>query len=400
MISSLIVLFFAFCSLTFGQVPETTHSISALGWRLVENSGRENTVTSPLSIWLALAMTQSGAKGETASEMAKFLGIGNDRTQISNEASWIKKQLDDALTEKIKLSLANRIFPQKGKTFLKDFLDNLETYYQSEPEPLDFQKDTENSRKAINAWVSENTEGKIPELLKSGAIDSLTRMVLTNAIYFKAPWAEPFQEGSTSDSTFFVAPKEPIQTPFMNRKGEYLMGRIGKGNASAQICEIPYSGNKLSLLLIIPEKMEGADSVLKYLLKQFSNKSFIETAKMRSEEIELSLPKWSFRKPIELAAFLNGHGMRAAFNQNLADFSGMDGEKTLYISKVVHEGFVEVTEQGTEASGATGVVMTLRGLPPASKPVRKIKADRPFLWAVVERKSGLMLFSGRVQNPK
>jgi serpin B len=400
MIHLLNLLFLLFCSFSMGQEIKASQGISDLGWKLVQSSGNRNSVNSPLSIWLALAMTHAGARGQTASQLAEVLGLTNSRDSIASEAALIQKQLNEAFSGEVKLRMANKIFPQTGKAFLPDFLTLLEKYYQSIPEALDFSKDTESNRKKINQWVSENTEGKIPELIKAGVIDSLTRMVLTNAIYFKAPWAEPFKESATLNSPFYLNSKESVSVPFMNRKGEYAAGEMGTGENASVVCELPYQDQRFSMLLIIPKKIEGANRVLKNLIKNFSVRKLLDNGTLKPKEVELSLPKWTIRKPVELGNFLTSIGMTHAFKPDLADFSAMDGKKDLYISKVVHEGFVEVAEAGTEAAAATGVVMTLRGLPPPSKPAIRIRADRPFLWTIFERSSGVVVFSGRVVNPK
>lgn len=399
MFQFILILVLSVCSTLVGNELKAVNAISELGWKIVQKSGRENSVNSPLSIWLALAMTHSGAKGKTASEISNILGTLDNRDEIAREAQSIKSFLDEASQGHVALSLANRIFPQTGSALLKSFINILETKYASSPEPLDFSKDTEGSRQKINRWISEKTDGQIAELIKPGVIDSLTRMVLTNAIYFKAPWAEAFSEKLTKPGQFFMTAKDSVSVPFMSRRGEYLAGEFRVGEAEGALCEIPYSEQRFSLLLIIPKKIDGANTVMKDFLATTPLRKILEGTNLRTQAVELSLPKWSFRKSIDLDGFLKELGMTSAFKQDSADFSGMDGKKVLYISKVVHEGFVEVAEEGTKASAATGVVMTLRGLPPASKPALKVRADRPFFWAIVEKASGLPVFTGRVENP-
>ena len=370
-----------------------------LAWELVRASGDGNAILSPASVWEALAMTHAGARGETAAEIAAVLGMPDDREAIATAAAALRKALAEAKGESIKLEIANRLWVQKGKQIEAPFTAILEAKYAAAAGIVDFAARPEDARSEINAWVGEHTAKKIPELLKSGSITAMTRLVLTNAIYMKAPWATPFEKSATRPAAFILAAGDPATVPFMNSSGRMTAGRVGSGDSTATVCEIPYDGGQLVMVLVVPEKAAGLPAVLAGMNADWRTTWNAGEPRVRQRPVILSLPKWTARKPLGLNAALESLGMKRAFVPGEADLSGMDGTRDLFVSAVVHEGFVEVSEEGTEAAAATAVVVATRSAIIPDEPL-ELKADRPFAWAVVERATGAVLFAGTVTDPR
>lgn len=372
---------------------------AGLAWRLVRASGAGNAIVSPVSVWEALAMTHAGARGETAAEIAAVLGMPDDRAAIAAASAALRQACAEAKGEKIKLEIANRIWVQRGRPLEESFTSLLEGKFAAGAGLVDFQSRPEDARVEINRWVGERTAGKIDELLKSGSVTSATRLVLTNAVYMKAPWATPFPKPATQPAPFTLASGARADVPFMQRTARMRAGRVGAGPTAARVCEVPYAGERLAMVLVVPEATAGLPAVLEGLGADWRGAT-IAAAEVRPREVMLALPRWTARKPLTLNAVLVALGMKQAFAPGAADFSGMDGTRELSISEVVHEGFVEVTEEGTEAAAATGVVMRTTSVVVDPDPPLEIRADRPFAWAVVERGTGAVLFAGVVADPR
>jgi len=379
-------------------VEQATAGVGRLAWDLVRASGSGNAIVSPVSVWEALAMTHAGAGGETAAEMARVLGMPDDRAAIASASAALRQAFADAKGETIVLDVANRIWVQKDKRLEAAFTSLLADSYGAAAGAVDFSGATEPARAEINAWVSDHTAEKITELLKAGAITPLTRLVLTNAVYMKAPWETPFEKEATRPEPFTVSTSETAEVPFMRRSARLVAGEVGEGPGAATVCEIPYAGGRLAMMVIVPQAIDGLAAVLGGL--DGGSLSGWKATALRPRPVHLALPRWTARKPLALNAALAAGGMKQAFEQGVADFSGMDGTRDLFVSAVLHEGFVEVTEEGTEAAAATGVVVGVRSMPPAPEEPLEVRADRPFAWAIVERGSGAILFAGVVADPR
>lgn len=375
---------------------ELARGVAALGWELVRASGDGDAIVSPVSVWDALAMTHAGARGETAAEIATVLGMSDDREAIAAASEALRRACAEAKGEKIKLDVANRLWVQRGKKLEEPFTTALGKRFGAAAGIVDFQAAAEAARGEINRWVSGNTANKIDELLKPGSVGPLTRLVLTNAVYMKAGWAEPFEKAATRPQPFTLPGGTKADVPFMNRSGKMTAGKTGSGPAAATICEIPYTGQRLAMVLLVPDAVDGLPQVLAGLDGEW-RKNWQD---VRRREVILSLPKWTARKPLSLNAALGGLGIKQAFTAGAADFSGMDGTRDLFVSAVVHEGFVEVNEEGTEAAAATGVVVGVTSVPLNPEPPLQVKADRPFAWAVVDLDTGTILFAGTVIDPR
>jgi serpin B len=294
--------------------------------------------------------------------------------------------------------VANRIWVQKDKQLAADFTALLDGTYGAGAGIVDFVGAPEPARKEINAWVGDHTAHKIEELLKAGTITPLTRLVLTNAVSMKAPWATPFAKSATRPEPFQVSADAKADVPFMHHSGRLVAGTVGEGRQAATVGEIPYAGGRLAMLVIVPDAVDGLAAVLGGL--DGGSLAAWKAGALRPRPVNLALPRWKARKPLGLDEALKAMGMKRAFQQGGADFSGIDGTRDLFVSAVVHEGFVEVTEEGTEAAAATGVVVGVRSAMPSPEEPLDVRADRPFAWVVVERGTGAILFAGVVTDPR
>lgn len=375
--------------------------IDEIAWDLVRAAGAGNVVVSPTSVWEALAMTHQGARGKTAAEIAGVLGLPDDRTRVAAAAEALRGTLAEAKGEAITLDVANRLWVQRGKPLADEFTAALEQRFAAGAGEVDFAEATEAARGAINGWVADHTAKKIPELLAPGVLTPLTRLVLTNAIYLDAPWATPFEASATRPEAFLLGAGTQADVPFMHMAGRLVAGKVGTGESATTVCEIPYEGHRLAMVLVVPAAVDGLDEVLGELDGDWRSKWAGRGAgDVRARKVTLALPKWTARKPLSLTEALKSLGMRQAFAAGAADFSGIDGTRELFASDVVHEGFVDVSEKGTEAAAATGVVIGVRSMVPDPEEPLVVRADRPFAWAIVDRGTGAVLFAGTVADPR
>ncbi len=348
-------------------------------------SGAGNLAMSPLSVRTALAMTYGGARGETAKAMAGALRFELEGDRLHAAESALAESLRGAVSGDQLLSIANRLWGQRGEGFLGEYLQLTRSYYGAALGELDFAGDAEGARGTINGWVSDQTKAKIPELLARGVINSNTVLVLTNAIYFKGQWQSRFDPAKTKQETFKVADKT-VTTAMMHQKARLPIAE----DALAQALELAYVGERLSMVVVLPKAVDGLAKVEASVVDGGLDGLL---GGLAPAEVEVALPRFKVEGSFELAEPLKALGMGVAFGGG-ADFTGMNGRGGLFISAVVHKAFVEVNEEGTEAAAATGVVMT-RSLPR----VVRFTADHPFLFAIRDRKTGAILFLGRVVNP-
>jgi len=353
-----------------------------------------NLFFSPYSISLALAMTYAGARGETAQQMADTLHftLSQDRlhpafNSLDIELSQRGEGAKGKDGEGFRLHIVNAIWGQEGYKFLSEFLDVLAENYGAGLRPLDFASAPEESRITINNWVSDQTEGRIEDLIPQGLIDALTRLVLTNAIYFNAAWQHPFNEDMTEDGPFYLLDGGEVTLPMMKQTESFSYAE-GDGY---QAIELPYDGGELSMVILLPragqfETFEDSldaqrvDAILKQL---------------EGRRVALTMPRFEFESSFGLKEALAAMGMPVAFSGD-ADFSGMTGNRDLYIADVIHKAFVSVDEAGTEAAAATAVVMRLTALP--GTPVA-VTVDRPFVFLIRDIETGAILFVGRMVAP-
>jgi serpin B len=348
-----------------------------------------NLFFSPYSISTALAMTYAGAGGTTRQQMAETLHFMPDQQMLHPAFSSIQSQLKGEQEKgPIELSIANALWVERGFSLLETFTDLTGRYYEAALKNVDFKNDTEKSRLTINAWVEEQTKNKIQELIKPGVLDALTRLVLTNAIYFKGNWTHRFKQDRTKEEQFWTPPGTAVTVPMMNGQDEF--GYLE--DETLQALDMPYAGDSLSMVVLLPRAVDG----LKGLEDALSAEKL--TARLdgiRKREVRVCLPKFTMTAQFELAKTLGAMGMPEAFSE-AADFSGMTGRRDLTLSAVVHKAFVEVNEEGTEAAAATGVAMRLTAAP---APPPLFRADHPFLFLIRHNPSGSILFMGRVTRP-
>ena len=350
---------------------------------------------SPFSISTALAMTYGGARNETAEQMAEALGFSLEQQELHAALN----TLDQAINSRgegaegkdgqpFSLKVVNAVWGQKGFEFLNEYLDLLAENYGAGLRILDFAAVPEDARKIINDWVAKETEDRIKDLLPPGSIKEITRMVLTNAIYFSGAWLKPFDEDLTSDGTFNPLDGHQV-TVSMMQQSETLGYTAGNGY---QAVELKYDGEELSMVILLPET--GGFEAFENTLDGATLNAIIDN--LESSTVNLTMPKFEFDSSFSLKAALSALGMPVAFSDN-ADFSGMTGQRDLLISDVVHKAFVAVDEAGTEAAAATGVIMGLTSAPGGGPATMTI--DRPFIFLIRDIATDTILFSGRVVNP-
>jgi serpin B len=353
-----------------------------------------NLFYSPYSISEALAMTYAGARGETEKDMAEALNftLSQDRLHPTfNSLDLQLKQRGQGAAGKngtgFKLDVANAIWGQEGYQFLAQYLDVLAQNYGAGLRIVDFIKQTEQSRVTINQWVSDQTQGKIRDLIPPGVINDLTRLVLTNAIYFNAAWQYPFDEKATSDGQFYLLDGSSVTVPMMKQTESF---GYAKG-ANYEAVELPYSGQELSMVILLPKA--GEFEAFENSLDAGLVKTII--GQLETNDVSLTMPKFEYEASFGLKQALSTLGMGIAFTSD-ADFSGMDGNHDLFIQDVLHKAFVSVDEAGTEAAAATSVIVGLTAIP--AQPIQ-VTIDRPFLFLIRDISTGSIIFVGRVLNP-
>jgi len=353
-----------------------------------------NLFYSPHSISVALAMTYAGARGETAEQMAATLKFMLEQERLHPAFNWLDAELakrgegaEGKDGEGFRLNIVNAIWGQKDYEFLSDFLDVLAENYGAGLRILDFITETEKSRLAINQWVSDQTEGRIEDLIPQGAIGALTRLVLTNAIYFNAAWEYPFDEDMTADGPFYLLDGGQVSVPMM-KQTESFGYTEGDGY---QAVELLYDGGELSMVILLPEAGEFEAFEEGFQAQQVCD----IISGLQPTEVTLTMPQFEFDSEFSLKDTLAAMGMPIAFSSG-ADFSGMTGNPELFISDVVHKAFVAVDEAGTEAAAATAVIMELTAVP---EPPVEVTLDRPFIFLIRDIETGAVLFVGRVLNP-
>jgi serine protease inhibitor len=349
-----------------------------------------NLFLSPYSISTVLAMTYAGARGSTETQMAQTLHFTLDQKRLHPAFASLEEGLK-TVQEKghILFKVANALWPQVGYPLLEEFLALTEEHYGVLTAPVDY-GDSEAARRKINAWVEGRTQEKIRELIPQGILNALTRLVLTNAVYFKGKWASQFEKGSTRDAPFWIAPRRSVKVPMMTQEHTFRYG----DSDSLQTLELPYVGDDLSMIVLLPKKVDGLVELETALTVENLEKWMGGLGKTR---VRVFLPRFKVSRGFGLNDTLASMGMVDAFDDSKANFSGMDGnENWLYIAAVLHKAFVDVNEEGTEAAAATAAAMAARGIPP---PAPVFRADRPFVFLIRAGRTGSILFLGRVVNP-
>jgi serpin B len=340
-----------------------------------------NLFFSPLSIETALAMTSAGARGETLAEMKNVLHLPSGGQAAAGE---LLRYLQRDPSAKYELSIANALWMQQGLSFRAEFLTETHRHYEATLHSVDFLQ-PEQARRTINHWVEEQTKDKIKELFGPGSLSKDGTLVLTNAIYFKGKWEHPFDKNATKVEPFHVTDDKTTQAPLMRRRSSYRYF----ANEVVQAVDLPYAGNRLSMLVILPAAPDAEKDVNAANLRDW-------VAKLAVKPGEVLLPRFKVTDEFELSETLKAMGIKRAFSAS-ADFSGMCAEPTM-ISKVVHKAYVDTNEEGSEAAAATGVAMVRASMPLKQEPFT-FRADRPFLFVIRDTATNTPLFVGRIANP-
>ena len=378
-------------------------------------TGDNNLCLSPYSIENAMAMTFAGADGKTREEMARVLHLSKGDESLHASFAALQRQLQE-MSEKsakavaksgelggpkepISLSVANRLFAQKGYDFRENFFALVKDRYGAPLELVDFKKNASGATSQINAWVLEQTRQRIRDLIPSDALTSDTRLVLANAIYLKAPWAKAFSVDATKPEPFHIRGSQTENVPTMHEH-ELACGYAKRDGFA--VVSIPYIGSDLPFLVLLPDQVKG----LPALEKKISSAMLAECAKLKGQALDLYLPKFKFEPPtLNLGSTLEALGMKTAFDRppGSANFDRMAPRRPddyLCISEVFHKTFIAVDEKGTEAAAATAVAMVrATSMQNPSQPL-ELRIDRPFLYAIQHGPSGTCLFIGRVTDPR
>jgi serpin B len=374
-------------------------SSNAFGFDLYRNlrTSPGNLVVSPASITTALAMTWGGAKGETAAQMKQVLRFEGSPSEVMQASGRLAAALQDP-SRPIVFRIANRLFGEKTYRFEGAYLEATKAAFGAALEPVDFKGAPEAARLLINGWVEQKTEKRIRDLVPPSGVKADTRLALVNAIYFLGDWQQPFKKEATSPLAFFTSATGKKDVPTMRAVERFRFAQKDGWKA----LELPYKGGDLSMLLVLPDRVDGLSALEASLTAP--GLDAIVTA-LASTRVAVALPKFEVDPPgsLPLGDVLQQMGMAAAFDRQKADFTAIanppDPRDRLVIGQVFHKAFVKVDEKGTEAAAATAVMMERAGAaPPMEKPA-EFKADHPFLFFVRDHASGMVLFMGRVADP-
>ncbi len=360
-------------------------------FKQLKNNNDDNIFISPYSIFVALAMTYEGAKGETADNMTEVLSVEQDNKSFHN----YMKNLYDTLNkqnENYDISTANALWVKENFKLLQEYLKVIQDYYGGDATEIDFSNPQE-SADIINQWVEDHTNGLIKDLLTADAINpSLTRLILTNAIYFKGIWKIQFDPDNTSDRDFETSSEESVQVPTMNLIDTDDVFNYTE-TTDLQILELPYTGDDLSMIILLPKKND-----ISSIIESIDNEKLSEWKKSMVEtSLDIYLPKFTVETKYKLKNYLIQLGMDVPFSQ-FADFSGITGNKDLHIAEVIHKAFIDVNEEGTEAAAATAVMMETTSHGGSSTRI-VFDCYHPFMYLIQHKQTGTILFMGSINNP-
>lgn len=379
------------------EVPNMPAEFALDAYRRFAADKKGNLFFSPYSISSALAMTYAGAAGRTKDEMSKALRFERHGDTLHEDFGALTAALNAlGAAGQVKLSVANALWAQKDYAFREEFLGVAAKSYGAGVRKVDFMADPNAARAVINGWVEDATEKRIKDLIPEGVLAPLTKLVLTNAVYFKGQWLSRFKEAATQNAPFTNGDGAAVEAPLMFQAETFPYTE----DRDLQILELPYRGGEVAMTVLLPRRADG----LPALEKSLSPEALAGwLSRLQPTEARVHLPRFKVETSLALIGPLRALGMKSAFEncelappERCADFSAMSGNRELYISAALHKAFVEVNEEGTEAAAATAVVMT------ASESVSQIvefRADRPFLFLIRHRRSGAVLFMGRLTHP-
>ncbi len=375
-----------------GAVVQGTAAFTLNLYRRLQARQPGNLFFSPYSVSLALSMAYAGARGETAAQMARVLGFSLPPEQSLAALGDLSRLLAREGNEAGQtLNVANAAWLNNRLQVRPEYLKLIKSRLHSEVRPLDFCQGPR-AEKTVNEWVARQTRDHIRDLIPGNTFNCDTRLVLTNAIYFLGEWAKKFAPDQTRPEPFWLTPQQQVETPFMHRRGEYSYQEAGDW----QVLELPYRENKLAMVVLLP-KDRGGLAAQEASLDTGTLEKLLTG--LRPRQVEVSLPRFEMKTRTELSDVLKGAGMPAAFAPG-ADFTGIAPREPLFISLVLHQAWVKVEEKGTEAAAATAVVITKAMAPGKREEVVAFKADHPFLFLIRARPTGLIVFWGRLADPK
>jgi serpin B len=358
---------------------------------LLNENTQGNLFFSPWSIESVIAMAAEGASGDTASEMLAAGRLPSETAERRSAFAAFYNMLNQADAE-YQLSSANALWVQDAYPLHAAYLQQVQQYYAGKAQNLNFSSDPEAARETINSWVERRTKDRIKGLLPPGSIDPMTRLVLTNAIYFKGKWEHEFDPGRSFDSKFWLTDEQSVVTKFMRFKDSDIALPYFE-NDELQVLKLPYKGDEIEMLILLPKAGVSLDGIQNELSVQHLQEL---TNQLAVQEVTVQLPRFKFDSKYELNDKLKNLGMLKAFSAE-ADFSGMTSTEQLYISLVVHQAFIEVNEEGTEAAAATGMAIAGTAAPINQPPL--FRAERPFIFAIQHKASEAILFLGKVSDP-
>lgn len=360
-----------------------------------QSSSTQNLFYSPSSILVALAMTHLGARANTAKQMSSSFHLEEIQEKHLKEGfQKFLESLNQSNAKGNEIAMANRLFVQMGFEISKQFQEESKKYFNAEAALVDYQKNSEGAREEVNKWVEEKTKNKIKDLIPEEMFGADTRLTLVNAIYFKGSWMSQFHPSSTQTGPFQLTSSKTIQVPMMYQSKN--LRYFENTNLGCKMLEMPYAGGKMSMIILLPDEVEGLSK-----LEESLNYSKLEDAvsklmSARIEEVEVTLPKFKLTEKFSLKDVLAKMGASDLFNPTKADLTGINKDGQLYVSEVVHKAFVDVNEEGTEAAAATAVGVALMCMP--MNPI--FFANHPFLFLIRHNESGVILFLGRLANPE
>lgn len=372
---------------------KASRSVNAFTFDLytkLSSNQKGNLMVSPYSIYSALAMTYLGAEGKTAEEFEELLRftpeLHRNMTALINETNSTTK---DEGTVRV----ANAIWPSKNLKVKMDYKKKVKELYGTEITPQDYVKNPEGSRKTINSWVEDKTERKIKNLVPAGALNANTKLVLTNAVYFNAEWADQFDYKDTKVKKFYPEEGTPVNLSFMTQATDFA--KYGEFD-NLQALSLNYAMGRYSMLVLLPKKGEKLSEIEKKLNSTYFFK--IESA-MSESRVQVELPKFKAEYKAQLTGTLAEMGLKNATSPSRADFNKISKEKGFFIDQVLHKTFIEVGEKGTEAAAATAVMIRTMALMPETEQPILFRADRPFMYLIRDNKTGAILFIGRYVKP-
>jgi serpin B len=356
-----------------------------------------NIFLSPFSVSNTLAIMYAGARGNTKDQMARTLKFSMNQDEVVHAFGTINSRLNQLKASgNIRIDTANSIWPQKGYDIAPQFFELVQRNYGEAIIPIDYGKNPEEARQTINQWIAKKTRETIKDMIPQGSLDQGTRLALASAIHFKGDWLGSFKPEDTSELDFWVTSERSVRSPMMTQTSDFKYAET----ESLQILEMPYVGNELSMLVVLPKEINGVKMVEDSLSAENLTKLRLQ---MSPTKVLIHIPKFKVNSTFFLAETLASMGMKDAFSRSKANFSGIAKNKKnpLYLSTVIHKAFAEITEEGTEASASTVGDVVSMGVRPADppEPPHKFRADHPFIFLIQENKTGSLLFIGKITNP-